>query len=195
MNIAFFDFDGTVTRGDSMLRFIKYSFGSGRYYLGLLALSHVLLGYKLKIVSNSKAKEKLLAHFYKGFSKETMTELGKKYTEEVLSFDIKESALDRIKQHQDKGDRVLLVSASAEEWLRPWAEKVNIELVCTRLKYENDIFTGFFETKNCHGAEKVFRIKELVNLEDYDEIYAYGDSGGDKQMLEIANHNYYREFD
>ena len=48
--------------------------------------------------------------------------------------------------------------------------------------------------KNCYGIEKVNRINEVINLKEYLNIYAYGDSNGDKQMLKIATHAYYKYF-
>ena len=71
------------------------------------------------------------------------------------------------------------------------------EMVCERLLFEikNGKLTGKFSTKNCFGIEKVNRIKEKYNLSEYNVIYAYGNSSGDKEMLSIANEKYYKRFD
>jgi HAD superfamily phosphoserine phosphatase-like hydrolase len=92
-----------------------------------------------------------------------------------------------LKKHQAEGDRVIIVSASMRCWLQPWCDKNNIELLSTQLEFKNGEFTGRFLTKNCHGKEKENRIKELLNLKDYETIYAYGDSSGDTQMLALAH--------
>jgi len=47
---------------------------------------------------------------------------------------------------------------------------------------------------NCNGKEKVSRIKEAFNLADFETVYAYGDSSGDKEMLAIATHAHFRPF-
>jgi phosphatidylglycerophosphatase C len=52
--------------------------------------------------------------------------------------------------------------------------------------------TGRFLTKNCSGKEKVRRIAERYDLESFDHIYAYGDTPGDKAMLDLADEKHYR---
>jgi phosphoserine phosphatase len=56
------------------------------------------------------------------------------------------------------------------------------------------VITGRIEGKNCHGEQKVIRIQEEYNLSDYQEIYAYGDSSGDKPMLGLATNSFYKPF-
>ncbi|GAG97863.1 unnamed protein product, partial [marine sediment metagenome] len=48
--------------------------------------------------------------------------------------------------------------------------------------------------RNCYGIEKVNRVQETYTLSQYEYIYAYGDSHGDKEMLSIANERYYKNF-
>ena len=54
--------------------------------------------------------------------------------------------------------------------------------------------TGFLASKNCYGPEKVLRIKKQINLTDYDNIIAYGDSQGDREMFELAEKCFYKPF-
>ncbi|MEW6528158.1 MAG: haloacid dehalogenase-like hydrolase [Spirochaetota bacterium] len=61
-----------------------------------------------------------------------------------------------------------------------------------RLEVKYGLLTGKFFGKNCYGPQKVKRIKEIYNLYDYQKIYAYGDSKGDKEMLAIADERIYR---
>ena len=70
-----------------------------------------------------------------------------------------------------------------------------MRLLATLLETENGIVTGKLSGKNCYGPEKVARIKSEFRLEEYDNIYAYGDSSGDTEMLAIATKPYYRKFD
>jgi phosphatidylglycerophosphatase C len=49
-------------------------------------------------------------------------------------------------------------------------------------------------SRNCYGEEKVRRIKTSYNLDEFDHIYAYGDSEGDKAMLDLAHERYYKHF-
>ena len=47
--------------------------------------------------------------------------------------------------------------------------------------------TGRFLTKNCYGPEKVNRLLEIEPDRKNYFLYAYGDSRGDKEMLECAD--------
>ena len=192
--IAFFDFDGTITKRDSLIDFIKYYFGRLSYYKGILILSPMLLAYKLKIISNHSAKEKLISHFFKGLNSIHFQNIANMYSLEQMDKIIRHEALDKIKWHKEKGHKIVIVSASMECWLSAWCKKNKLELIATKLEIKNNRLTGKFSSKNCYGVEKVNRIMENYNLKDFETIYAYGDSIGDRQMLEIADKKYYKCF-
>ena len=65
--IAFFDFDGTITTKDTLLEFIKFYKGKYQFYLGFLVYSPFLVAYKLKIIPNYVAKQKVLQYFFSIF--------------------------------------------------------------------------------------------------------------------------------
>jgi len=194
MDIAFFDFDGTITKRDSFIEFIVHAVGKDRFTLGFMVLSPVILAYKLKIIPNYRAKEIVLSFFFKGLSLTEFNEACRSYSETKLDTIVKPSAMERIKWHKERGDKVVVVSASIENWLVGWTERNGLELLSTKLNFTDDKFTGKFSTKNCHGQEKVDRIKKTFDLSEYNEIYAYGDSSGDTQMLAMADHGFYRNF-
>ena len=193
-NIALFDFDGTITTDDSLLKFIRFVVGDRRFLLGLVVLSPMLVLYKLKLIPNYKAKQYMLSWFFKGISKDTFLKVANEYSLVHIDKIVRPKAIEKINWHKNQGHKVVVVSASIEFWLRPWCEKNGLELIATKLEIKDDIVTGKLLTKNCYGIEKVNRIKELYNLEKYDYIYAYGDSSGDKQMLELAHEKFYKPF-
>lgn len=192
--LALFDFDGTITNKDSMFDFLKYSSSKNTYYLGLVKLSPILLAYLLKIVPNGVAKERLLCHFFSGMRAIEFHSIADKYALEKIDNITRKSAMNAIDWHKSKGHRVVVVTASIECWIKKWCEKNDIELIGTRLEIIDGKITGLFSTKNCNGPEKVRRIEERYPLVEYEFIYAYGDSYGDKQMLEVANQKHYRLF-
>ncbi len=194
MTIAFFDFDGTITRKDSLIEFIKYAKGNYEFYRGLFEISPILLQYKLRLVSNHEAKERLISHFFKGCDILTFQKISHRFALEELDKIIRPRALEKIRWHQEKGDKVLIVTASLEDWIKEWCKREGIELIGTKLEIEDEKITGNFATANCYGQEKVKRILELYDLDDYEIIYAYGDSKGDKELLEQATESFYRHF-
>lgn len=192
--LALFDFDGTLTRKDSLIEFIRFAQGDIPFAGGMIQLSPMLIAYKLKLIRNDKAKEKMISFFFKNTDEVKFRQLASEYSLREIDKIVKRKALEKLVWHQKNNHRVVVVSASMECWLKPWCDKNNLELISTKLKFSNGAFTGKFVTKNCYGIEKVNRITDYLNLDDYDEVYAYGDSKGDKEMLELANHQYFRCF-
>ncbi|TLT01303.1 HAD-IB family hydrolase [Aliarcobacter cibarius] len=192
--IAFFDFDGTITTDDSLLKFIRFVVGDRKFLLGLTSLSPMLVLYKLKLIPNYKAKQYMLSWFFKGISKDNFLNVANEYSLVHIHKILRPKAIQKIFWHKEQGHKVVIVSASLECWLKPWCEKNGLELLATKLEIRNEIVTGKLLSKNCYGVEKVNRIKEFYDLEEYDYIYAYGDSSGDKHMLELANESFYKPF-
>ena len=71
---------------------------------------------------------------------------------------------------------------------------MEIGLISTQLETINDKLTGNIAGKNCNGEEKATRIRSIYNLAEFDEIYCYGDSNGDKQMLALGTKTFYKPF-
>jgi phosphoserine phosphatase len=67
-------------------------------------------------------------------------------------------------------------------------------LIGTKLEVKDGILTGQLATKNCYGSEKVRRIREIYNIDECEHIYAYGDSRGDKELLDFADESFYQFF-
>jgi phosphatidylglycerophosphatase C len=191
--LALFDFDGTITKRDSFLDFLLFSVRFPRLLGGLFLLIPVIIAYSLKIITNEKAKQKVLSFFFKGLSKEKFYKIGDHYSANRIPVIIKDDAVQRIQWHKQQDHRVVIVSASLKSWLKGWCEKQGVDLICTQMEVENGYLTGRFNGKNCYGPEKVKRIKEQFAPERY-YIYVYGDSRGDKEMLALANKRFYRFF-
>jgi phosphatidylglycerophosphatase C len=192
--LALFDFDGTITTKDSLADFITFAVGKSQYYIGLFILSPVLLAYALKLIPNHIAKEKLTTHFFKDWDADQFMKLANDYAQTQIDKITRPRAIEKIRWHQNQGHKVVIVSASMESWIKGWCEKNNVELIATKLEIRNNKLTGKFATKNCHGIEKANRVREIYDLNQYDHIYAYGDSHGDKELMKLANQSFYRPF-
>jgi len=192
--LALFDLDGTITEKDTLVEFIKYTHGKNKYYLGLLVLSPVLVLYKLKLIPNWRAKEIMLGYYYRNWSHGRLSEAGNSFALQVLPSLILGSALKRIEEHKSNQDEVYIVSASCDIWLKAWCKKQGLKLISTEMEFKDNIFTGKFCTLNCHGEEKVNRIKSGIRLADFNYVYAYGNEASDLPMLGLANEKFYCHF-
>ena len=117
----------------------------------------------------------------------------------------------RIQEAQRKRERVFVVSASIDNWVRPFFDFQNldsVEVLGTQIEVVDGKVTGRFQTNNCYGEEKVHRICEALiqtiengkgastlsfDRTQYD-IEAFGDSRGDKEMLAFADKGHYKPF-
>jgi HAD superfamily hydrolase (TIGR01490 family) len=192
--IAFFDFDGTITTQDTMIELIKFSKGSSAYYKGLSLLSPVMVAMKLNLVSTTYAKERLLSFFFKNLPISDFENLCHSFTQERLPEIIRPLAIEKINEHRSAGDEVMIVSASASHWVAPWSNQLQIPLLSTVLEIKNGMITGKLASPNCNGPEKVRRIKESVDISRYEKIWCYGDTKGDKPMLQLATFAFYKPF-
>jgi len=193
-DIAFFDFDGTITNRDSFIDFIIFYRGKLSTYAGLFRLLPILLAYKAKLFPNWKAKERVLTYFFRDEPVEKFQRYCNQYADERLPHIVRVQALQTIKKHQASGADVYLVSASPENWLLSWCQRKGIKLIASKLEVQDGKLTGKLAGKNCYGPEKVARIREEVILTNYYCVYCYGDSRGDREMLELADYPYYRPF-
>ncbi len=192
--LAIFDFDGTITKKDSFIELIKYNKGLASFYTGFILLSPLLLLYKAKIIKNWRAKEIVFTYFFRNEVFNDFKNSCKEFSMKIIPDLIKPHALETIRNHINNGDRVIVISASFEDTLIDWCESMHIELIGTKISVNEGLVTGKISGKNCYGAEKVNRLNQYLDMQQYSEIYAYGDSRGDLPMMELANHKFYRSF-
>lgn len=192
--LALFDFDGTITTKDTLLEFIIHTHGRRSFWRGIMVLSPVLFLFKAKIIPNWKAKELMLSYFFRGMDYGEFEKKCSSFAADVVPSLIRKQAMEKIDSHLRLGDRVVIVSASPENWVKKWADAHGLECLATRMQVTGGAITGKFSGKNCHGPEKVERIKCHINLADFNEIHAYGDSQGDKPMMKLATASYYKPF-
>ena len=193
-SIAFFDFDGTITTKDTMFEFVKYSRGSARYLVGLCLISPWLIAMKFGLISKAKAKEKLLTYFFGNSDADKFNRDCHSFSTTIIPQLVRQDALAAIQKHRDERTDIVVVSASAENWVAPWCIQNNLQCIGTRLEVRDKKITGKLLGANCNGPEKVSRIKAKFDTAEYKTIYCYGDTDGDKQMLQLATHPYYKLF-
>lgn len=192
--IAFFDFDGTITTKDTLLEVIKHQKGKALFYAGFLLNTPILIGLKLKMVSNQKAKERMLRHFFRGMDITAFQQNCDKFIDEALPPMIRMDAIGEIQKLKAEGFEVVVVSASPANWIKKWTDTNGLGLIATNLQCANGALTGYIDGINNNAEEKVARINAAYNLAEYQEIYCYGDSSGDKPMLALGTKAFYKPF-
>ncbi|WP_158563367.1 HAD family hydrolase [Chitinophaga silvatica] len=194
MTIAFFDFDGTITRKDTLWEIIRFHRGSAALYAGIIQLLPALVRFKLKMISAQQVKEQVLGYYFGGIHTSAFKRSCEEFCRTKLHEVIRPKALAAIKDHQQKGHHVVVVTASGQDWVAPWCRVLNIVCIGSQLEAVDQHITGNLLGKNCNGEEKVDRIRKAYRLENFKEIYAYGDTKGDLPMLELAQHRFFKPF-
>ena len=193
--IAAFDFDGTITTHDSLLPFLRTVVGTTRFCLNLAKLIPIYMAYQLGTKNNHQAKQQLLHFFLQQQSYEQLLALGETFAQQYIPQIIRPESLPRLRWHQAQNHRCILVSAGLGIYLQPWAKSVGFDdLICTQVVVDANGFTnGDIDGVNCFGPEKVKRLTNMLGPKNQYTLYAYGDSRGDRELLELADFKYYRE--
>jgi len=192
--VAAFDFDGTLTRRDTLLPFLLYLLGGAQILRDALILSPTLVGYGLGMIRNGIAKERVLTRCLAGMRMHELQQEAERFAALTLPGLLRQEALQRFDWHKQQGHRCVVISASLDIYVRPWALKVGFDdVIATHLETLKDgSVTGKLLGENCFGIEKVRRLDALLGARSGYTLYAYGDSRGDKELLSAADYAYYR---
>ena len=193
-----FDFDGTLTTSDTLLEFIKYAKGRGRFLMVFLMYSPLLVLMKLHLYPNWKAKQQIFAHLFAGMRIEKFDALCRGFAEESQHL-LRPKGITLMHEALVAGAQVFIVSASIDNWVRPFFDIRNlkgVQVLGTQIEVEDGKLTGRFKSNNCYGKEKVHRIAEALKSFERSEyeIEAFGDSHGDKEMLAFADKGHFKPF-
>lgn len=205
-----FDFDGTLTTSDTLLEFIRYAKGTGRFLLVFLMYSPLLVLMKLHLFPNWKAKQLIFAHLFAGMRIEKFDALCRDFAEEYQHL-LRPKGVTLVHEALVAGAQVFIVSASIDNWVRPFFKVRGLDgvrVLGTQIEVIDGRLTGKFKSNNCYGEEKVHRICEALSaptstsspasaapfVRSQYEIEAFGDSRGDKEMLAFADKGHYKPF-
>ena len=191
--IAAFDFDGTLTVRDSFTAYLRWRRGPFAYAAGLARLAPALGRYLLDR-DRGALKAAAVRVYLLGLPRAELERGARRFADRVSSF-FRPDALEAWERHGREGHRRVIVTASPEETVRPFAEALRADdLIGTRLAFDgDDRVAGGFVGENCRGEEKVRRLRERFG-DDVRLAAAYGDTGGDLAMLRIAERPGYRVF-
>jgi phosphatidylglycerophosphatase C len=191
-NLALFDFDGTITFRDTFTPFLYFASSRTHIVRQSLRLAPAILGYKLGLVPATKMRALAAGAAFRGRSEAELRELGATYAERVLPGVIRPQALERIHWHKQRGDRIVVVSASLAVYVRPWAQPLELDVIATELSTKDGLLTGGYEGGDCAGPEKARRVEARYAPSGYATVFAYGDTSEDDALLALADEPYFR---
>lgn len=192
MDLALFDFDGTLSTREMFPDFVHFAVPRWRLAIGKALLAPVIVGYKLGWVPGNFTRASILAAAFRGVDADALQRLGKRFADEVLAAALRPEAMARLRWHQSRGDVVAVVSGSLDLYLAPWCAQHGVALLCSVVETRAGRLTGRYRGPQCVGEEKARRVREHFDLTRFDCVYAYGDTHEDHALLSIADRRWYR---
>jgi phosphatidylglycerophosphatase C len=187
--VAAFDVDGTLTTRDCVTPFLRHVVGR--------RLATTLLGHPVAVAEallrrdRDRLKE-IACSALRGLDAEQVDRLGASFAQEVASDLRRDDTTARLRRHRELGHTIVLASASLDPYLVPLGELLGVDaVVCTRLERGSDgLLTGGLVGGNCRGPEKARRVRGWLDGSGLAEaeLWAYGDSPGDTELLAAADH-------
>jgi len=190
-DLALFDFDHTITHADSFGRFLRDLATPRQLASAKWTMGPWLAGYRLGLVSARQLRQRVLRLALAGRAEAEIREQGLRHAREVLPGMLRPEMMQRIASHRDRGDTVVLVSASLDVYLQPWCEQHGLELICNRLEASEGVLTGRYHDGDC-GPHKARLIRARYDVDAFRQVHAYGDSPEDLGMLALAGQRWYR---
>ena len=188
VTVAAFDVDNTLTVRDCVVPFMKSVGGVSR-------LSKVLfsdLGTTFQSIrrrDRDSLKMKFVEGIFAGKDSREVESLGIQFASKVADKWLRSDVATRMRWHQEQGHVVILVSASLGAYLHPLGDLLEVDAVlCTELEEKDGLLTGKLVGQNCRGKEKASRVQKWCQdsgIAAEDLVYAYGDSSGDTELLEL----------
>jgi phosphatidylglycerophosphatase C len=192
MDLALFDFDGTITTIETFPVFMRRAVPAARAVVGGGVLAPLLVGYKAGLVSGKTVRAAMVGVGLRGVPEDRVRDVAHRFALEFLPQVVRPTAIERIQWHKARGDVVVIVSAALDLYLEEWACPFGLDVVCSRLEARNGLLTGRYHGRDCCGPQKTARILAQYDLERFAEIYAYGDTIEDEDMLSLASKRYFR---
>ncbi len=195
--VAAFDFDGTLSRRDTLVPFLALAAGRRRFaqVCGQLGLGGVRRSVDLR--DRDGLKEQLLRELFAGRDEQELRHLGARYARDLLSDQLRPDVLTRLEDHRRAGHEVVFVSASLVYYLEPLAELLDLQGV---MAVEPESFdgrlTGALCRPNVRAEQKAVRLREWLGqpaagpLHDV-RLWGYGNSSGDHALLAMSDHQFW----
>jgi len=180
--IAVFDFDGTITKRDTFLPFML-SYGSGKIIRSVFktALQRKKGNFRNTLKANA------LREIFEGYPTERFLNDGIAYADSLHS-EFRKGTLDHIADHKAQGHILVMVTASLASYTRPIGLLLGFDhVIGVELEAEAEFLTGEIKGNNVRGSEKARLLKEWLGEEEA-EVWGYGNSRGDREMLAMADH-------
>lgn len=192
--LSVFDFDGTLTRHDSFVPFLKFAFGRREFSRRLLTLALPSIRFLARRMSRDELKAQLVSTFLTGVEAEWVHKQAVNFCGMFWLQLMRPSGLRSIAAEIETGSEVTLCSASPALVLQPFADRLGVKLIGTELEVVDGLLTGRIAGNNCRCENKVLRLEAVYGPLSQYRVKAWGDTRGDHELLAAAQEAHWRYF-
>lgn len=191
--IAAFDFDGTLTRRDTLLPFLVRACGARRVARAVSRVAPLAARARVgrlqsELHHRDAVKEALLAELLAGREAAWLADAGHDYAR-TLPGRVRPEMADQVEWHREHGHELVIVSASLHAYLGPYGEAARFDhVIAVEMEVGDDgRLTGRLARPNVRGPEKAVRLAAWLDGAHPEMVWAYGNSEGDRELLQQAH--------
>ena len=191
--IAAFDFDGTLTRRDTLVPFLARACGTAALTRSLRTVAPLAMKARTgrldaELHHRDASKAALLQHLFAGRDAAWLHREGERYAT-LLGDRLRPEMVEQVRWHRQEGHELVIVSASLAAYLRPFARTHGFDhVIAVELEAgESGHLTGHMVGPNVRGAEKALRLRSWLGGDELACMWAYGNSSGDDELLAMAD--------
>ncbi len=187
--IAVFDLDGTITRRDTFLPYLRGWLRRHPRRGWVSAALAAVWRYASDGRDRGRLKSDLICRLMSGATRAEVAEWTREFVDALDEEMLYPGALEAIERHRRTGDRLVLLSASVDLYVPMIGARFGFdETICTGIAWRDDGLDGALTTPNRRGGEKLRCVESLRTRFPRSPIAAYGNSGSDLAHLQAVEH-------
>jgi HAD superfamily hydrolase (TIGR01490 family) len=189
--LVIFDLDNTILNGDSDYAMINYLVHTQALDESAGKQNQIFIEDYQRGELDFDAYTTLALSAYIGMTRSEINEYMLPFVAKVIEPMINTLALKIIHDHGDRGDTILLASATNELIVQPIAKRLDIQnVIGTQVKFINDKCTGEYIPPSALGEGKLQLVQQWMkknNFDDFSDTTFYSDSINDLPLLEAVD--------
>lgn len=198
--LALFDFCETLTNFqtvDGLINLVKDK-RNNRILKTLDSLVSVAVRLKFfsilyKVFPKNNFHKRLRLLQLKGLLNSELSLIAKEYYEETIKVNLLPKIIEKIDYYRKKGFKIIIVSGGYSIYIDLFAKDYSIDyVIATDIDVKNGFCTGKIKGIDCMHQQKITRIKQVLNLDNYDleNSVAFSDSITDLPLLKLVGNGY-----
>lgn len=191
--IAAFDFDGTLTRRDTLLPFLVHACGARTVATAVSRVAPLAARARLgrlegELHHRDATKEALLRELFTGRDPGWLADQATGFAR-TLRARFRPEMVEQVRFHRDAGHELVIVSAGLAAYLEPFAATEGFDhVIAVELEVgPGGRLSGALAGPNVRGPEKAVRLRRWLDGDEPELLWAYGNSSGDRELLAMAD--------